>query len=167
MTATSGTVLLLHAKNLLARRLQGELIRAGLDVVTVTEARNLLEAARGRAVAALLLPGPVVGWGLWRQWSSDAEVRDVPVVVYANRRPRDPSIPWPLGSLVRADAYVTARDLDRPGAVGEVVRALRRRVPAGSPRTRVERWGEALWYVGSGLSDLGLALSVVCGLSGS
>ncbi len=64
---------------------------------------------------------------------------------------------------MRADAYVSAADLKRPGAAADAVRPLIARGAGVTPTGR-ERFGEALWYVGSVLYIVGVLLALLAGV---
>jgi hypothetical protein len=110
-------------------------------VVSVADPRKLLETARGRTVAAIVIQG--VTGGVWRRWKRDPDFRRIPVVVIAAGRPRQLPFPWPFGAFVRADAYVSGADLKRRGGVADAVRALVAR-GISVAQTGRERFGEAL-----------------------
>jgi hypothetical protein len=160
VNAAPTTVLLFHAKTQDARAVETDLRLAGLTVVSVSDPRKLLESARGRAVAALVVPREGILGPFWRRWTSDPDLRRIPVVVFAARHPRRLSMAWPLGVFIRADGYVGAAEFARPGAVAEAVRAVAARGRGGPPTGR-QKLGEALWYLGSALYDLGLLLALV------
>jgi hypothetical protein len=153
-----GTVLLLDARTQLSRAAERDLELAGFEVVSVTDGRGLLETARRHAPVAILLVGGVTGPS-WRRWMRDPDLRRVPVVVLARGRPRQPPSPWPLGAFVRADAYVSAADLERRGAAADAVHAVIARGDRVPPPRR-ERLGEALWHVGSVLHVVGLLVAL-------
>ncbi len=154
------TVVLFHAKNRASSAVETDLGLAGLTVVSVSDPRKLADAARGRAVAALVVPRQGILGPFWRRWTSDPDLRRIPVVVFATREPRRLSTAWPLGAFIRADGYVGAAELARPGAVAGAVRAVAARGRGGPPTGR-QKVGEALWYLGSALYDLGLLLALV------
>jgi len=155
----SGTILLLDAKTQLSRAAESDLTLAGFAVLRVPEYRKLLEAARGRNVAALVVPLGVTA-GAWRRWNREPELRRVPVILLVSRPERRLMGPWPLGVFIRADACLSAADLKRRGATADAVRALGPR-RAGIALTRRERSGEALWYAGSVMWLLGMLVALL------
>ncbi len=156
----SGTVLLIDARTQVSHAVKSDLALAGFEVLSVADPRTLFDKARGRPVAALVLPEAGIGASFWRRWTRDSDLRHVPVVVVSARRPGFPLLPWPFCAFVRADAYVSTKDLKRSGAVAEAVSASHGRADGVAPTSR-ERLGEALWYVGSVVYDLGLLLVLV------
>src|SRR5690349_19058825 len=147
-------VLLVDAKDRIARAsfagpladaAERDLRAAGHTVVRV-DARRIGDDARRWNPAAVVLPVAVTS-AAWRRWQADPALRPVPIVVLARRAPDELLFPWPLGALVRGDAFLSAKDLARPGAVADAVRAAgaeRRRSPGAG-----EVAGERLWYAGS------------------
>lgn len=147
-----GAVLLVDARTYLLHAAESDLVRAGFDVVWVTAGMDLLATARRQALAAVVFAG-VGAPLLWRLWQSASELHQVPTVVIG--KPRQGL--WPLVPFVRADAYVGAADLKREGFVANAVRALMARTPPVPPTDR-QRFGEALWKVGSLLYAVSLPL---------
>ncbi len=148
---TSATLVFVRRRTQLSRAAESELTLAGFEVLAVTDPRKLLEAARGRTVAAVVVPEVMLG-GVWRKWKRDPELRLIPVVTVASGRRPFPL--WPLMHLVRAGAHVSAPHLKRPGATADAVRASMAGGMGVAPTSR-EKLGEALWDVASVLKLVG------------
>jgi hypothetical protein len=159
VSPTSGVVLLVHSGTQPSRAAESDLALAGFEVVSVTDGRALVEAARRHLPAAIVLGRPVDD-ASWRRWTRDPASRGVPVVLLTRGRPKQVAVPWPAGAFVRADAHVSAADLKRRGAAADAVRAAIARGDR-APTTRLERLGEALWHVGSVLDVVGLLVAIV------
>jgi hypothetical protein len=145
-------VLLLQARTQLSHLAENDLRLAGFDVLAVADPRILVDAARGHALAAAVVPD-VMPRGAWRRWTRNPSVNRIAVVTLTAGRPY-PS--WPFASLVRAGATVSAAELKRPGAAADAVRtSIARGV---MPPTSRERLGEALWGVASVLKWIGFLL---------
>ncbi len=159
MKSTAGTVLLVDTKTQVSREVETDLALAGFEVLSVANPWTLFERARGKIVAALVLPSPGVAASFWRRWTRDPDLRHVPVVVVSARRPVGLPIPWPFGAFVRANACVSTKDLKRRGAVAEAVSASKGLTAGVAPTSR-ERLGEALWYVSSVVYDFGVLFAI-------
>jgi hypothetical protein len=165
MGPSGGAVLLVQAKGQLARASRSgalaaaaerDLRAAGFTVVGAS-ARELAEQAARWSPVAVVLPAAVT-WRAWRRWQADPRLRGVPVVVLARRSPDELLFPWPFGAHVRGDAFTSADDLARPGALAQAVRSAR----AGGRRrlTERERLGARTWYAGSALFTFALVLAL-------
>jgi hypothetical protein len=139
----------------LSRAAESDLAFAGFEVLTVTDPRTLLDAARGHTLTAVVVPDAMPR-GVWRRWRRDPGVGRIPVVAITSGRPPFPL--WPLVSLVRAGATVSAADLKRPAAAADAVRASMARGDVIS--THRERFGEALWDMASVLKAVGFLLVI-------
>lgn len=153
MSATPATVLLLHTRTQLSRSVEDELSRAGFDVARVMDPRALVEAARRRRPAAVLVP-ELLPRGVWNEFRSDPDLRRIRVVSLSSGRPL---ALWPLAVLVRADATLTAADLRRRDAAGDALRAAIARGGKDAP-TRRELLGDGMWRAASVLRVLALVL---------
>ena len=142
MSGVGGTVLVVGPGNLYAMQaVEKDLSASGFDVVRVARPGALPDAASGRSVAAIVTPFPP------RHGRRAAALRQVPVVVLAgpNHLRR---IPWPAGALMRRVPTFDPRDLGRGGALAEAVRSAIS-APAPAAATPFERFGAALWHLGS------------------
>ena len=137
-------ILLVHDGKPLCRMAQEALERGGFEVVAVADPTRLVEIARSRPPAALVVAESASRTD-WRAWQSDPELDRVPVMRLSKRRPTLPL--RTRGLFPDADACLRKADLQRPGAAPDALRALVERGRRG-PATSRERAGETLWFAG-------------------
>lgn len=155
MELESRPIILVYGGNQPSREAEEDLLHAGFAVVSTRDPRSVLVEAGRRPVAALII-GEVVPYWFWRRWRRAPGLRQVPIVVLISRHVHELLILWPFGAFVRGHAYVSAAQLEKRGVVAEALRTAIHR--GASP---LERFGEALWYVGSTISLVGLLLMPV------